>query len=349
MSRSALVDLLKAAASLLIVLHHLAIYAPMADRIAQAWPALVEAIAQHGRLAVQSFLVMGGFLAAQALHRRSRHPVHALVWQRYVRLAVPLACALLLVLAATVLVGRDLAHAPWVSPLPGLSGLLAHLLLLQDILGIPSILAGAWYVAVDLQLFALFVLLVAAAGRWPRPVRDAVVPAVLALATAAGILVFGRDPDLDAWALYFLPAYGLGALAAWSAWSRPARRWWLAVVALLLADWLVDPRVRPLVALATALALQACAHRVWPARPGLAGRAIRRLSDWSYGVFVSHYPVILLASGLWHRLDLAGLPAALLACAAVVAASIVLGALVLRVSDRLVAGLVPGPRVTASG
>lgn len=343
MHRSVLVDVLKALASQLIVLHHLCLYAPMADWLAQAWPAVVALIVDDGRLAVQPFLVMGGFLAAQGLHQRREVPVPALAAQRFVRLAPPLWCALLLVLAATLLVGPALSDEAWVSPLPGWPALLAHLFLLQDLLGVPSVQAGAWYVAIDLQLFVLLAALVAAAGRWAPAARQAVVPAVLAGATVASILVFSRVPALDAWALYFLSAYGLGALAAWSIGSPSARWWWWAVVAVLAADWLLAPRERPLWALATALALHAGHRWSWGAHTGAWGRAVQRLSAWSYGVFVVHYAVVLLASGLWVRLGLVGLPAALATCALVLAVSVALGALVQAACDRLVLRL-PRPR-----
>ena len=38
MTRSALIDSVKALTSQLIVLHHLALYSPMADWLTEAWP-----------------------------------------------------------------------------------------------------------------------------------------------------------------------------------------------------------------------------------------------------------------------------------------------------------------------
>lgn len=346
MTRSVLVDTFKALASQLIVLHHLCSYAPMTEWIAQAWPALVNVIAEDGRLAVQPFLVIGGFLAAQSLHRRRDFPVLDLVLQRYARLAPQLAMALLLVLGATVLVGGALGQAEWVSPVPGIPVLLAHLLLLQDVLGIPSVTAGAWYVAIDLQLFALFVVLLALAARLPRTARELVVPAALAAMTLASILVFSRQARLDMWAIYFFCAYGLGALAAWAGWSSKARWCWWAMVALVLVDWALEPRARPLWALGTALALHLGSQWSWSPRPGLLGRVVRQLSNWSYGLFVCHFAVILLVSGAWEMLHLSGLGAALAAFCLVVAMSLGLGAGVQAASDRLVLRWSPWGRMS---
>lgn len=336
MTRSLLVDLLKASASQLIVLHHLCLYSPMADWVAQAWPLLIDFIIGDGRLAVQPFLVIGGFLAAQTLHKRRDDPVLELVLQRYLRLAPQLGFALVLVIAGTVMVGKELADKDWVSPLPSFPALLAHLFFLQDVLGVPSLLAGAWYVAIDLQLFMLFAGLLYAARKLPRPAMDVVVPALLAMATWASIFSFSREPGLDIWAIYFLSAYGLGALAAWSAHSQGARWLWWSTVVLLLVDYWIEPRDRPLWALATALALYAGRRWSWDACSGLFGRAVRSLSAWSYGVFVCHFAVIILVSGLWVRFNFSGLSAALAACLLVVLASLALGALVQAQSDRIV-------------
>ena len=64
-SRLAFVDALKAVASQFIVLHHLAFYGPMSDVANDLAPALFSWLSQNARLAVQVFLVIGGFLAAQ--------------------------------------------------------------------------------------------------------------------------------------------------------------------------------------------------------------------------------------------------------------------------------------------
>lgn len=64
-----LVDLLKAAACQFIVLHHLCFYGPMADHARPLAPALIDWLADPARMAVQVFLVVAGFLAAQSLSR----------------------------------------------------------------------------------------------------------------------------------------------------------------------------------------------------------------------------------------------------------------------------------------
>ena len=58
---------LKAGAAQLIVLHHLAFYGPMSDVAHPAMPDLLDWLYEYARMAVQIFLVIGGFLAAASL------------------------------------------------------------------------------------------------------------------------------------------------------------------------------------------------------------------------------------------------------------------------------------------
>ncbi|MBN8489756.1 MAG: acyltransferase, partial [Burkholderiales bacterium] len=86
-------DWLRAIASQLIIAHHLTWYGPLAASAALLWPELFELLQAHGRLAVQVFLVVAGYLAARGLAPRpfassSHGPADwaGLVWQRYWRL-----------------------------------------------------------------------------------------------------------------------------------------------------------------------------------------------------------------------------------------------------------------------
>lgn len=337
--QSAVIDGIKALGAQIIVLHHLVLYTPMAAWLAQAFPDLTAFIDLDGRMAVQPFLVIGGFLAAYSLHRRNDYPVAQLIFQRYLRLAPPLALALLMVIGFTSLMENELSKEEWVSPLPSIGIFVAHLFFLQDILGLPSLSAGAWYVAIDLQLFSLLVLMAHVCSRFKKLLADSLAPAILAVATLLSIVFFCRNPALDIWAIYFLSAYGLGALAAWAGLSSSARIWWWITVAALVVDWMFDTRDRPVWALTTAFMLYWGAHINWSASPNLVGRCLRHLSAVSYGVFVCHFAVIVLISGLWLRFDLQGLSWALVGTALVCLLSLGLGGLVQSAGGALIAAL----------
>lgn len=298
--RALLVDLLKLVAAQLIVWHHIVLYTPMAEKLAPAWPRLSAFLADEARAVVQIFLVIGGYLAAQGLSQRARSVPRALL-ERYLRLVPMFAVALLCVLAASALLPRG-RWPDWVTPWPTPGAFVAQLLLLHDVLGLPSLSAGAWYVAIDFQLFALLTIAAALLRRGAgQPPWRTPLPWLVAALCLASLWRFNRDPALDAWAPYFFGTYGLGVLAAWSRRSRTMAALFAAVCALQLLDAWLEPRPRVLIAIACAIALAALGSR-GPARPGPAVRALARCSDASYGVFVIHFAVIIAASALWLRL-----------------------------------------------
>lgn len=286
------VDALKGGACVLIVWHHLAFYGPMSDVVHTAAPWLMNWLYSYGRMAVQVFLVVGGFLAACSLAPEGsasfRQPLR-LILKRYRRLALPLVVAVLITVAVAALVRPWLQHDS-VPGAPALWQLLAHLFLLQDWLGQEALSAGIWYVAIDFQLFVLSVLLLTVfrdrRHRW----------AVLALATAS-LLVFNRRSELDMTGLYFFGAYALGMLAWWASRSESPTRWLLVMVGLGTAALLLDFRGRLLVAVVVALGLVWLQRSAWPGR-WLQQPWMLRLGQVSYSVFLIHFPVCLLVNAV---------------------------------------------------
>ncbi len=291
------IDVLRASAALLIVLHHFSLYGPLARGLAQRLPQVSQWLVAYGRFAVYVFLVVAGFMAARAfidLSARPTVPVLRLILRRYLRLALPLAAALLLAVFCAAL-ARHWSAEGYIPAAPTLMQLLAHLGLLQGVLGFESLSTGVWYVAVELQLFAVVVLLIKL--RSGLPGRGLPVVAIALLALSSWLWWHG-NPALDNWAPYFFGAYGLGILAWWVASARaPGRRlfWGLVVAAtigLLVSDW----RGRMAVALVTALVLTR--HGLRPALQGMRDGALRWLGERSYALFLVHFPVILLVNTL---------------------------------------------------
>ena len=300
----------KALASQVIVWHHLLIYGPLAPAAQTAWPAATDFVQEYGRLAVQVFLTVGGFLAARSLWPAPDAPrVSARDWAervlaRYLRLAPMLLLALAAAIAAAALARAWMQDADTPAA-PTLTQVLAHALLLQDIVGQPALSAGVWYVSIDLQLFALLAALAALAHALLRPALPATVRAaagalLLIAGVAASLVYFNRHSNGDIWAPYFLGAYGLGALAAWG--QRGARR--LPATALLAAlialALLIDWRWRIALAGLTALIL------LWqPWAAALTRSRLAALMTWlasiSYAVFLLHYPVSLTVNAAVMR------------------------------------------------
>jgi peptidoglycan/LPS O-acetylase OafA/YrhL len=287
------IDLLKALAAQLIVLHHLAFYGPMSDAARELAPALIEGFARHGRLAVQVFLVVGGFLAARALASRGNRTAGQclrLVWQRYCRLAIPLAAALALALACAA-VARAWLPQPSTPAAASLPQLVAHLFLLQDLLGFEALSAGVWYVAIDFQLHALLVALFWLSGHGAM--------ALVAGLAAASLFHFNRLPAWDAWGLYFFAAYGMGVLAYWAAANKRSVGILALMAGVVVLALLLDFRSRIAVALITAVLLGLTFGR--PSLPRAAMRPLRFLGDMSYSLFLVHYPVCLVVNAAFGR------------------------------------------------
>jgi len=317
-SRSRLlhIDALKALAAQLIVLHHLSAYGPMAEAVQSLLPGLIAVLYDYGRMAVQVFLVVGGYLSARGL-APTRQPLRGapaqLLAHRYLRLMLPFFAAVLLTLACSALVARWL---PTLVPNSVSAGqLLAHALLLHDLLGYEALTVGAWYVAIDLQLFALLLGLLWLARQVPR--ARILAPALVLLLTLASLWVFNLDAGLDVWGLYFFGAYGLGALAHWLSQSQWRARWLGVLTVLVVAALIHDFRGRIALALATALLLIWLQHRHARGQPLLRrtrpAAVLAHFGTHSYALFLVHFPICLLVNALFEHKDpehaLAGLAA----------------------------------------
>ena len=307
-SRIPLIDAAKGLACMLIVWHHLAFYGPMSDAAYTLAPGLVDWLYGYGRMAVQVFLVVGGFLAAGTLApdgvARYGQPL-AQIGRRYLRLATPYLAALALAIVAAG-VARAWSEHVSIPAMPTLVQLLAHVLLLNDLLGFEALSAGVWYVAIDFQLFVLAVLVfrLAEGLRGSRPrggLSERIGIALVLVLTVLSLMWFNRQASLDTSALYFAGSYGLGMLAFWA--GRSSRRGlWLGVIACLgLLALALDYRGRIAVALVMALGLG------WlQSQPGasrwLLGSWLQRLGQMSYSVFLVHFPVCLLVNLLFDQL-----------------------------------------------
>lgn len=319
------IDALKGLACVMIVWHHLAFYGPMSDVVHPFAPALMGWLYDYGRMAVQVFLVVSGFLAAASLAPQGVAVFDSpgrLVLRRYGRLAKPYLVALAVSVLVAALVRPWFAHAS-VPAAPTLLQLLAHVFLLQDILGQEALSAGVWYVAIDFQLYAATVLIFAFARRFQlqphqnkdergdaahtTPASEAVSAplgvSLILLAALASLLFFNRLPAFDITALYFCGSYALGMLAFWASGNLGGRRvFWLATMAVMGGLALaLDFRGRLVVALITAFGLVWLARLqpgAWPVR-WLQQRRLVQLGHISYSVFLIHFPVCLLVNAVF--------------------------------------------------
>lgn len=300
-ARMPLIDALKALASQLIVLHHLAAYGPLAEAVEDIAPNVLAWLYDYGRIAVQVFLVVAGFLAARSLAPEGRavfrEPL-GIIWKRYLRLVAPFVGALLLAIACAA-VARAWLDDDAIPEKASLAQFLAHVLLLQGILDFDALSAGVWYIAIDFQLFALFaVILWTARNLGGRRINLA--PGLVAALAAASLFYFNRDPAWDNWGLYFFGSYGLGVAAFWASDRRRRTAWLGALWTVGLAALMFDFRLRIAVALAVALGLgisrRSGLFDQWP-----EFRPVEFLGRISFSVFLVHFPIYLVVNALYDN------------------------------------------------
>jgi peptidoglycan/LPS O-acetylase OafA/YrhL len=317
-----LIDALKALAALLVLLNHFSSYGPLAEAAHRLLPGLFGWLYDYGRMAVQIFLVIAGFLAVRTLSPEGSALAQAplpLIGKRYLRLVIPYLAALLLAIAAAAIASQWLDD-PAIPAAPNFGQFLAHALLLHSLLGVDALSAGVWYIAIDFQLFVLLALLLYP-GRWRWQA-----PALVLTTALLSLFWFNLDAGWDNWALYFFGSYGLGAAAWWASAGSRSSGWLLLITAVVVAALLIDFRLRIVIALATALLL-AIARRdgwlaSWPKSTtlGFLGRI-------SYSLFLVHFSVLLLANALYAGLGLASPTVALFMLALATAASVGLASL----------------------
>ncbi len=294
LERSFTVDVLKVVAAQLIVWHHFSAYGPMADTMNLMWPHLIEWLYRYARLAVQVFLVVGGYLAAQSAMSKPIHHPWANIAKRYLRL-VPFYMLALALISVAVALSRDTIHADWLPSAPSVSQVIAHALLAHDLLGYEALSSGAWYVAIDFQLYAL---LMALCHTLHTEARRHVSMAVATLCVTSMWLI-NRIDDLEIYAPYFFGAYGLGVLAAWAKRSRfDAMVFGVTALLAVGALWL-EFRTRLTLALVTAiwLAIKPKGLVRWTPMK----RVVHRLANSAYVLFLTHFGVIVLFSDMWNR------------------------------------------------
>ena len=301
-----LIDFLKVFAALLIILHHLSSYGQMAEDARQFLPGVMTWLFEYGRYAVQIFLVMGGYLAAQSLTRTSdiRNPRTALklIFNRYLRLFAPYVVALLITILCAW-VARFWVQDEFVGESETLGQFLAHLFFLQGILGLDSISAGAWYVAIDWQLYAVLAIMF---GMFPGFRSLIWVSTILIVAS---LLYFNRLSDYENYFIYFIGSYGLGVVAQLAknysdpVVNRLARILIIIIGLVILVSSFDHLWIRNILAYFVAIALIVWGGRAYKDEKHAKMHNLVFSILWgsrrSYCAFLLHFSFILLANTLY--------------------------------------------------
>lgn len=335
--RSELIDLLKVCACILIVWHHLALYSPMAVVVSEWLPSLHDFLFEYGLLAVQVFLVVGGYLNGKSWSRvLADQKIQAMsrIWSRYTRLAIPLFVALSFAVLVTALIRPFFDHIS-LSAAPTPWQVLAHVFFLQDVLYLEAFSAGVWYVAIDFQLFIMAIFCAWLAHAWQGSsgtglvVRKALL--LWGALTLVSLFVWNLNPLDEIWGTYFLGAYGLGlCIGSWRYANLRFSYFHLNLLIILVGAlaFAYQPRERLAVAVVTAIFL--CLYEASECKPiqFLKASWLRNFSDATYAIFVIHFGVSLLVSALVFNFWSENIPINLMGLLLSFALSIWLGRLI---------------------
>jgi peptidoglycan/LPS O-acetylase OafA/YrhL len=309
-----LIDLLKVFAAILIILHHLSSYGQIAEDARTVLPGLMIWLFEYGRYAVQIFLVMAGYLAAQSLARfantkfSSQNLLRTII-NRYLRLFAPYITALIFTIACAWL-ARFWVNDEFVGEQETLGQFIAHLFFLQDILGLDSISAGAWYVAIDWQLYSVLAILLISFSSYQALIWFISVVAV------SSLLYFNRSADYDTFFIYFIGSYGLGVLAYLAKNFADNKIQGLAKAALIVIGVIIaistlqEVWLRNFLAWFVALLLFVLGNTSYPKVSATSVLKVKLLSAiaWasprSFCAFLIHFAFILLANTVYIALGL---------------------------------------------
>ena len=311
-----LIDVLKVLAAQIIVLHHCVSYGELATAANELLPSVGSFLFDYGRYAVQVFLVVAGYLAAQSVgtlmaigHTHSNgfgtRLVLQLAMRRYLRLVGPFVVALLITMVCASL-ARQWSTDEYIGQPETIAQVLAHLFLLQGVLGYESISAGVWYVAIDWQLFTALAVVYAV---FQRPLMRI---GVMSILIVASLLYFNRHTDYENSFIYFIGSYGLGVFAYWASSMNAikanlrlvsAKKILLAITFIVLVSALHSVWLRNYLALGIAFLLLYAGNRPNPHPQSRLASAMQWASARAYCAFLIHFAFILLANTAfvaWH-------------------------------------------------
>ena len=308
-SQYCLIDGLKVLAAQIIVLHHCVSYGQLALAASLQLPNVSGILFDYGRYGVQVFLVVAGYLAAQSAEKSFaiRHSnagalgarlLLQLAMRRYLRLVGPYVAALLLTIVCAAM-ARQWSTDEYIGQPETIAQILAHLFLLQGMLGYDSISAGVWYVAIDWQLFTALAVVYAVFQR--QMVRIG----ILAFLIVASLLYFNRDASFENSFIYFIGSYGLGTLAYWASsvnavnanlgWIS-AKKVLLAIALIVFVSALHSVWLRNYLALGVAFLLLYAGNRPYRHPQSWPAKAMQWASARAYCAFLIHFAFILLAN-----------------------------------------------------
>ncbi len=297
---------------------------------------LVRWVFLSGHLGVPIFFVLSGFVLARIAARQIQSPGSAgtFVLQRLIRLVPPYYVA--------VLVGAAVLYAKARSgdaAFPGMTQFLAHLTFTQDIFGFDSFNGAFWTLAIEVQFYIAFALLLWLAHSVGRRIGLSESSAwFVGIASAVGLLwpmglvqtTFWRGGFIALWYSFLC-----GALVAMSIGAKTRSREWVALASVAAIGAIGFWRDDAFAAATAATALFIFVAERWSALARAASLApLASLGLVSYSLYLFHNPVTGTVARLVRRFMPSGLVSDVVLLACVVTASIAFATLMYVLVER---------------
>lgn len=286
-NRTSFLDFFKAIATQIIVLHHLSSYGFLSKLMMIFFPVITSFLFDKGRLAVQVFLVIGGFLAGSKVNINVN--ISKEIIKRYIRLVFPFIFAIFLMIFTSFIIKSKLANLndwDWLTNFNSISQLLAHILLLQDFLNEESLSTGVWYVAIDFQLFLITMFLTYTCQKLNKKVT------LIFLNLLIIISLFFIGNSYDFIAPYFFYSYGLGLCLFLIRHKKNVFYDILWFSFLFFIALIIDFRIRVLLAYIVSILLFVIVRYNFNTFI-FYNKFIQYLSKISYSTFLSHFCIVM--------------------------------------------------------
>jgi peptidoglycan/LPS O-acetylase OafA/YrhL len=307
-----MIDLLKVVAAQVILWHHFCRYGPLARTIEAAGHDWVAFFGNHGRHAVQIFLVISGFLAARSIQtlltessvKELAFAIQKSWFSRVWRLGKPYWLMLLVAIVFASL-ARQIQLDIDTPASPQWRQALTHFLFLQDVFTMDALSTGVWYVAIDLQFSLLFLCLLltcgaltAKAGKLNPFKAEQALEIIVWLLMLMALFGFNRWRSLDIWAIYFFGSFGVGLAVGFRS-NQAGKKtglFWITLVSSFAMALAIEWRLGLFVALICAALLSWSSNHSMAMlhQKPLLQRWVSRLSRDSYALFLFHYPIVML-------------------------------------------------------
>ncbi len=277
-TRFVYVDALRGVAASMVVLYH-AVEGQHVDALIGSFPTWTQALLRHGDFGVAIFFVLSGFVIAHTL-RAPLSPGGALRFmaKRSIRLDPPYWAAIAITILFSALASSAISDRARDSVT--IPQLISHLFYLQGILGYKQINSVFWTLCLEIQLYAIYVLL-----------RLTNSGAVLYSAFIASLIwPIGFHPGWPGVFAGFWYAFLLGA-GAYLSWLNASLRPWFLVYATVIAIAAIHRSdYFALVSCATAASLLIVSTTGRQTRL-LNWRWLQYLGAISYSLYLIHNPV----------------------------------------------------------